>query len=182
MLELDEGVADVRRSPSDGGTLVLIVGRTAPGERLVLDEAMLDVTHGLVGDDWLTRGSASRPDGSADPDKQLNVVNARSMAVLSPDEARRPLAGDQLHVDLDLSVANLPVGTQLVIGEAVIEVTAPPHRGCAKFADRFGPDAVRWVNAPVGTELRLRGLNARVVQAGTIRRGDTITKRVPLGP
>jgi MOSC domain-containing protein YiiM len=112
----------------------------------------------------------------ADPDKQLNVVNTRCMTVLAPDAARHPLAGDQLHVDLDLSEANLPVGTQLMIGTAVIEVTAPPHRGCAKFADRFGADAVRWVNSPVGVELRLRGINARVVHGGTIHRGDTITK------
>ena len=95
---------------------------------------------------------------------------------MAVDPDRRALAGDQLHLDLDLSLANLPPGTRLALGSAVIEVTAKPHLGCAKFVDRFGRDAMRFVNSPVGRELRLRGLNARVVVAGTVRPGDEVRK------
>ena len=98
------------------------------------------------------------------------------MRCIAQDKARWPLAGDQLYVDLDLSDANLPPGTRLAIGTAVIEVTAQPHTGCQKFRARFGTDADKFVNSPVGKELHLRGINARVVQPGTIRAGDTVTK------
>jgi MOSC domain-containing protein YiiM len=86
------------------------------------------------------------------------------------------LAGDQLFIDLDLSEENLPPGTQLAMGTAVIEVTAEPHTGCGKFIARFGVDAVKFVNSPIGQRLRLRGVNARVVRSGRIRVGDSIRK------
>jgi hypothetical protein len=174
--ELEAGVDDVRQAPTDDGTLELIVRRPAENQREVLDEAELSETHGLEGDTWRTRGSSSTADGSAHPDKQLNIINSRAIALISPDESRRPLAGDQLHIDLDLRDDNLPPGSRLAIGTAVIEVTDPPHNGCKKFSERFGTEAVRFVNSPVGKELHLRGVNARVVQGGAIRRGDTVRK------
>lgn len=172
--ELTQGLAHVRSSPADVGTLDLVVARPRPGERTVLDEAELDVEVGLVGDDWLARGSRHTPDGAAEPTKQLNVVNSRLAALVAGSPDRQPLVGDQLHVDLDLSVRNLPAGSLLHIGGAVVEVTPDPHNGCAKFTQRFGLEAMRFVNSPVGKELRLRGLCARVVVAGTIRRGDAV--------
>jgi MOSC domain-containing protein YiiM len=77
---------------------------------------------------------------------------------------------------MDLSADNLPPGTQLAIGSAIIEVTAPPHTGCKKFVARFGVDAMKFVNSPIGRELHLRGINAKVVQPGTIRLGDIAKK------
>jgi MOSC domain-containing protein YiiM len=103
-------------------------------------------------------------------------MNARAIALLAQDEARWPLAGDQLYIDLDLSAENLPPGTQLQIGSAVIEVTAQPHTGCQKFMARFGADALKFVNSAVGKELHLRGINAKVVQGGVIQAGDTVRK------
>jgi hypothetical protein len=174
--EIEAGMEHVRASPADRGTVELIVRRPAVDEREVLALGALDPLEGLVGDTWRTRGSRRTPDGSAHPDMQLNVMNARMVALLASDPARRPLAGDQLYLDLDLSVANLPPGTRLAVGSAVIEVTEEPHTGCAKFSSRFGPDALRYVNSPSGRELRLRGMNARVVVAGTVRPGDAVTK------
>ncbi len=174
--ELEAGLDLVRQSPKDGGTLDLIVCRPAVDEREVLDEGQLALDEGLVGDTWRTRGSSRTADGTSHPDMQLNIINARAIALIAPDAARRPLAGDQLHVDLDLSEANLPPGTRLAIGSAIVEVTAQPHTGCQKFRARFGTDALKFVNSPVGKELHLRGINARVVQPGTIRAGDTISK------
>ena len=174
--ELEAGLDLVRQSPKDGGTLDLIVRRPAIDEREVLDEGQLALDEGLVGDTWRTRGSSRTADGTSHPDMQLNIINARAIALIAPDAARRPLAGDQPHVDLDLSEANLPPGTRLAIGSAIVEVTAQPHTGCQKFRAHFGTDALKFVNSPVGKELHLRGINARVVQPGTIRAGDTISK------
>lgn len=174
--ELLAGLDDVRAAPTEAGTVELIVRRPADGEREVLQEGRLDLAEGLVGDNWCRRWSKRTDDGSPHPEMQLNVIGARFARLLSDDEAHRALAGDQLHLDLDLSVANLPAGTRLALGTAVIEVTAEPHRGCAKFTRRFGPDAMRLVNSPTGQDLRLRGLNAKVVVAGSVRPGDTVTK------
>ena len=131
---------------------------------------------GLVGDTWQARGSSHMPDRSSHPDMQLNLINTRLIALLAQDKARWPLAGDQLYVDLDLSEENLPPGTRLAIGAAVVEVTDQPHTGCKKFAARFGTDAVKFVNSPEGKALHLRGVNAKVVQGGTIRTGDAVRK------
>ena len=142
----------------------------------MLEAGELDPAHGLVGDNWALRGSRRTDDGSAHPDMQLNVINARLSTYVAVEPERRALAGDQLHLDLDLSAANLPPGTQLALGTAVIEVTEIPHTGCAKFVERFGKDAMRFVNSPLGRQLRLRGLNAKVVVAGTVRPGDEVRK------
>jgi MOSC domain-containing protein YiiM len=177
--ELDAGLAEVRRSPADSGRVELIVRRPAVDEREILEEGTLDPAVGLVGDTWNVRGSTRTGSGEPHPDMQLNVINARFSALIAADAGRRALAGDQLHLDLDLSEANLPAGTRLELGSAVIEVTDQPHTGCAKFSARFGGDALRFVNSPAGRSLRLRGLNARVVVPGTLRVGDTVRKVVP---
>ena len=176
--DLVAGLGRVEGSPADGGTLELIVRRPVPGERDVPDEAELSVEDGLVGDSWFERGSRHTEDGSPEPDRQLTIANTRALALFTDDPARWPLAGDQLYVDLDLSDENLPAGTRLHVGDAVVEVTAAPHTGCAKFADRFGMDVARFVNSPDGLRLRLRGINARVVVPGRIRRGDEVRKSV----
>jgi hypothetical protein len=175
--ELEGGLDHIRSSPADGGMLELIVRRPAVDERELLDLGELSVEEGLVGDTWRRRGSSRTDDGGPHPDMQLNIINSRlSRLVGGDDDRHRALAGDQLHVDLDLSHDNLPAGTRLAIGGAVVEVTEQPHTGCAKFASRFGAEALRFVNVGAGKDLRLRGLNARVVQAGAIRTGDRITK------
>jgi hypothetical protein len=176
-LELEAGLDEIRRSPKDDGVLDLIVRRPDLGEREVLQEAELDPAEGLVGDSWRRRSSNRSPDGRAHPDMQLNVMNSRVIALLAQAKDRWPLAGDQLFVDLDLTADNLPAGTRLAIGSAVIEVTAQPHTGCQKFVERFGLDAMHFVNSTLGKQLHLRGINARVVQAGVIRAGDRCNVR-----
>jgi len=168
--ELEAGLAEVRRSPADAGVVELVVARPEVGVRDVLEEGTLDLEKGLVGDNWGVRHE------TAEYDRQLNVINARLSRLVAIEPERRPLAGDQLHVDLDLSIGNLPPGTRLALGSAVIEVSETPHTGCSKFVERFGREAMRFVNSPLGRELRLRGMCARVVVAGTVRPGDPIRK------
>jgi hypothetical protein len=166
----------VRQSPADDGCLELIVRRPDVDAREVLSEGWLSVEDGLVGDSWRRRPSSRTPDRSAHPDMQLNLMNARVIAAIAGPMKRWPLAGDQLFVDFDLSQANVPPGTRLTVGEAMIEVTDQPHTGCGKFAARFGVDALKWVNSPEGRAHGLRGINARVVSAGAVRPGDSIRK------
>ena len=174
--ELEAGLDEIRRAPKDDGVLELIVRRPTVDAREVLDVGELDLDVGLVGDNWRARGSSATPDGSAHPEMQLNIMNVRSTMLVAQSKERWPLAGDQLYVDMDLSEANLPPGTRLAIGDAVVEVTPVPHNGCKKFVARFGLDAMKFVNSPVGKELHLRGINAKVVQPGTIRVGDVVRK------
>jgi len=176
MDRLIEGLPVIAASPKDRGVLELIVRRPAVGERVSMREGVLDLNEGLVGDSWKMRASSRTADGSPHPDMQINVMNSRVIALLAQDDGRWELAGDQLFVDLDLSAANLPPGTRLSLGSAVIEITAQPHTGCHKFLSRFGEDAVKFVNSKAGSDMRLRGLNAKVVRAGTIRVGDTVSK------
>ena len=171
MEELEAGVDEIRRAPKSEGVLQLIVRRPKVEEREILEEAQLDAAEGLVGDTWRMRKSTRTADGSPHPDMQLNIMNARVASLLAVEKSRWPLAGDQLYMDLDLSTANLPAGTQLAVGTAVIEVTDQPHTGCSKFVSRFGVDAMKFVNSPLGRELCLRGINAKVVRPGTIRPG-----------
>lgn len=180
--ELEAGLAWVREAPVDDGRLELIVRRPAVDQREILDEGTLDCVEGLAGDTWRHRPSSSTPDGSPHPDRQLTLMNSRLAALVARRHDRWQLAGDQLYVDLDLSIDNAPPGTCLAIGTAVIELTESPHLGCAKFVERFGKQAMLFVNAPVGRRLRLRGANARVVSSGAIRVGDTVRKVTAVRP
>ena len=176
MQELEASLDHLRDSPKDEGVVQLIVRRPRVDERELLEEAELDPLQGLIGDSWCVRGSSKTVDGGPHPEMQINIINARVAALVAQDESRWSLAGDQLYIDMDLSKANLPAGTQLEIGSAVLEVTPLPHTGCHKFVSRFGVDAMKFVNSEVGKELCLRGINARVVQAGVVRLGSTAKK------
>jgi hypothetical protein len=174
--ELEQGLDDILRSPKDDGTLELIVRRPEVDGREVLSTARLDTEEGLVGDNWKARGNSHTGDGAADPEMQLNVMNSRVVSLVAAAPERRALAGDQLYLDMDLSYDNLPPGTRLQLGEAIIEVTAPPHTGCKKFAARFGVDAMVFVNSGRGKALNFRGICAKVVRSGDVQVGDIARK------
>jgi hypothetical protein len=176
MQELEAALDHLRDAPKDDGVLQLIVRRPAENEREVLEEAELDTVLGLIGDTWNVRSSSKTPDGSPHPEMQINVMNARVTALVAQEKERWQLAGDQLYIDMDLSRENLPAGSRIAVGTAVIEVSPLPHTGCHKFVSRFGIDAMKFVNSKVGKELCLRGINAKVVQAGVVKVGSTARK------
>jgi MOSC domain-containing protein YiiM len=176
LAELEAAIDQLRQAPVDTSAVALIVRRPGIEAREVIEEGELDVEQGLVGDTWKARGNARTPDGGAHPDAQITIMGARVAAVVAGEPSRWPLAGDQFFVDLDLSSANLPPGTRLAIGAAILEVSALPHTGCAKFVARFGLDAMKFVNSPAGRAMSLRGINARVIRRGRVRRGDIVRK------
>jgi hypothetical protein len=171
----EAGLEAVRASPADHGRVELIARRPEVETREVLDEATLDPDVGLVGDNWSAKPSLKT--GAPNPEAQLTVMNSRTARLVAGEDRERwALAGDQLYVDLDLSYANLPPGTRLQVGEAVIEVSAEPHLGCGKFLKRFGLDAQKLVNSAVGRELNMRGINTTVITGGVVRTGDAVVK------
>jgi MOSC domain-containing protein YiiM len=175
MTELEEGLEYIRQSPTNG-LLKMIVRRPNIDEREVLQEAELNPAEGLAGDTWNVRVNKHAADGRPSINKQITIMNARMIALLAQSEERWPLAGDQLYVDMDLSDDNLPAGTRLAIGSAVLEVSPDPHSGCQKFSSRFGVEAMKFVNSPEGKRLHLRGINTKVIQAGILRVGDAVRK------
>ncbi len=176
MAELEAGLENIRNSPKELGPLNLIVSRPNEDEREVMELADLNVELGLLGDTWKDRPSARSADGKAHPDMQITIMNSRVANLVAQDKSRWPLAGDQLFADLDLSAENVPPGTRLSLGEAVLEATDQPHTGCKKFSARFGADALKLISSPIGKELQLRGINCKVVQSGSIKPGDTLKK------
>lgn len=172
MAELEAGLEHILQSPKDGGRVEMIVRRPRIDERELLVEGQLNLQEGLAGDNWSVKGSSSTADGLAQPDAQITIMNARVIALVAQERERWPLAGDQFYIDLDLSAENLPPGTRLALGSAVVEVTALPHTGCRTFSARFGAHAMRFVNW--SKDLHFRGINAKVVQAGIVRVGDLV--------
>lgn len=166
--ELENGLDEIIKSPKDNGVLKLIVCRPKTNEREILETGDLDVKKGLLGDRWGTK--------KANVNSQLTLMNSRAVDLLAQAKERWALAGDQLYVDLDLTDENLPHGTQLKVGEAIIEITPTPHNGCKKFVERFGLDAMKFVNSPIGKKYHLRGIYAKVIKSGAIRQGDLVKK------
>jgi len=175
--DLEVGLEEILRSPKNNGVVEMIVRRPGVDKREVLEQGELDIAEGLIGDSWRIRGRTRMPDGSAHPEIQLTIMNSRVVALVATTKERWPLAGDQLYVDLDLSKDNLPPGTLLELGTAVVEVSSVPHTGCKKFVERFGLDAMTFVNSRRGKMLGLRGINAKVVKSGGVCTKD-IAKKV----
>ena len=175
--QLENGLGIISQSPKDNGTIEMIVRRPEENEREVLEEGTLDLEWGLLGDNWKVQGSSKSKDEFGHPEMQLNLMNSRCIDLLTvEDKDRWKLAGDQLFVDFDLSEENIPPGTKLVIGTAVIERTEIPHLGCKKFVQRFGLDAMVFVNSSIGRKMNLRGVNAKVIIPGVVKTGDIIAK------
>ena len=176
---LEAHLDHLRAAPAVEGTLTLVVRRPQRFEREVLAEATIDADDGLVGDNWYSRATSRAIAEGRHRDAMITVMSSRMVGLLADTDEERALAGDQLYVDLDLSHDNLPTGSRIAVGDdVVLEVSAKPHAGCAKFRARFGEETVAFVNSDEGRRLRLRGLNASVVHGGVVRPGDAV-RRLP---
>ena len=174
--ELESGLPEILESPKDRGILRDIVILPSSEERLSLEECEISPELGVHGDNWARGCWLSLPDGRPHPDVQVAIMNARTIALIARLQERRQLAGDNLYVDLDLSDENLTAGQRLAVGSAILEITETAHHGCSKFSQRYGPEALKFVNSATGKRLRLRGIYARIVQAGVIRVEEEIRK------
>lgn len=174
--ELEAGIAGVIDAAKDQGAVRLVVRRPGKGQREVLAQGELDTELGLVGDDWINRPGMNSDKPS--PYAQVTVMSAQAAELISGDPEPEPWAqcGDQLYIDLDISQSNMPPSTRIGIGDAVLEVQAEPHTGCAQFRGWWGSEALRFINTERGRELRMRGVNTVVIQSGTVRPGDTARK------
>lgn len=177
--EIESRLENIKQSPKDAGVIVLLVCRPATDERQIITKAKLELQNGLEGDNWKTRGSKSTPDKSADPEAQITLMNSRVIDLLTEHQNDWQLAGDQIFVDFDLSLDHLPPHSKIQVGSAILEISAKPHTGCKKFSDRFGIQALEFISTPQGKSLRMRGVNARVIQAGEIHVGDVVRKVSP---
>jgi len=166
---LEAAVQRLHPGPQDNGSVDMIVLRLPGEERATPARALLTPDGGLHGDRW-----ALGPDRN--PGAQITLMNADVAMAVAGSRERVSLSGDNLIVRLDLNEANLPTGTRLRIGEALVEVTDVPHTGCQKFSRRFGEAALRLVNLKEYRARKLRGLYVRVVEAGQVAVGDAIRK------
>ena len=161
-------------SPKDEGRVVRCVIRPAVDRRETPDSIRVSPARGVELDRWDS-------DAARRPGNQVSLINVHVLRSLAGDEERMALSGDNLQVDLDLSESNLPVGTRLSIGSALLEISADPHRPCKKFHQRYGASAVKKVVRASKKGRRGRGVLATVLRAGEIRIEDAIHVERPAG-
>jgi len=174
--ELLAGLPEILAAPKDDGRVDGIVVRPASEQREEVESIGISLAGGFEGDHWVRGCWMSTEDGRPHPDVQICIMSSRCIALIAEDRDNWAPAGDNLFVDMDLTPSNLPPGTQLSVGTAVIEITDTPHKGCAKFIERYGRDACVFVNMGDGDKYKLRGIYARVVKDGQLSLGDTIKK------
>jgi hypothetical protein len=174
--QLEQGMDKITVSPKNNGMLEMIVRRPETETREVINNGEITLTNGLEGDNWKARGSSHTVDNSADPEAQITLMNSRVIQSLAGNKENWQWAGDQLFVDMDLSIDNLPPHSKLQVGSVILQISATPHTGCKKFSSRFGIEALEFISTPLGKSLRLRGVNAKVIQAGHIQVGDVVKK------
>lgn len=174
--EIEAGIENIKASPKDNGVLQMIVRRPETETREIISTAKINLENGLDGDNWKSRGSKHTPDNSANPEAQITLMNSRVINLLTNEKDLWQLAGDQLFVDIDLSIENFPPLSKLQIGDVILQISATPHTGCKKFSGRFGVDALAFISTPLGKSLRLRGVNTKVIQSGEIQVGDVVKK------
>lgn len=174
--ELDRAFANLSPFPKDQGTVLDLCVRPGPDQREPRESIELSPEHGAVGDRWIRKTWMYLPDGRPDPRVQTAVCNLSILRLIQALTGCRHHPGDTIFTDLDLSHDNLPCGTRLRIGEAVLEVSDVENDACAKFAIHYGQDVFDWIRHPANRHLRLRGLFAQIIQPGVVRLSDQIRR------
>lgn len=174
--ELDRAWPDIMAAPKDGAAIEMLCLRPAMGERRFVDEIHVTREEGIPGERWLTQPWMRLPGGQPDPAIQVSFLQRRVLDLVWRDREGTPHPGDTFVVDMDLSEANLPAGSLLQVGSAVLEVSTVFNNACAKWKKRYGDDALDWVRAYENKEFRPRGVLAKVHRDGVFRAGDRLTR------
>ncbi len=153
--------------PARSGSVVALTVRVGPLSNELREQVELSVELGVVGDRW---SAGDEPN----IDQQVSLMNARAAELVCHDDHPLSEPGDNLVVALDLSDDALPVGSRVRAGSALLEITPYPHKGCKKFRERFGADALRWVNHKDTIGHHFRGVYGKVIEPGVVRVGDAI--------
>ncbi|MEZ4829298.1 MAG: MOSC domain-containing protein [Bacteroidia bacterium] len=171
--EIEARLPEILAAPSDQGEIKMLIVRRASDHREIRNEVYVSPEGGVEGDRW-AKGKSSRDPMHGD---QITLMNSRILELIAGgDPLRMALAGDNIVADFDLRDENLTAGQQLQIGEVILEVTATPHNGCKKFSERFGPEALKFINTPSNRYMHLRGIYVKVISPGIISVGDIIRK------
>lgn len=174
--ELQHGLAHVLAAPRDAGVIGLLCARPKHNARTFPDRLTLTRAGGVAGDFEMSDPWLSLPDGSPDPRIQVAIISARVLDLVWRERDRIPHPGDTLTVDMNLTEENLPAGTLLAAGSAVLRVSDEPNEGCVKWKVRYGKDAFHWTSAPANLPLRLRGLFCSIEVDGEVRLGDSLRR------
>jgi hypothetical protein len=152
-------------APLDAGKVDLMVARGDQGERILHRHAIL-TSGGMPGDRW----SSSSKYG---PEFQLATTRTDFARVVANGQPLE-LHGDNLFLTLDLSTRNLPTGSLLRVGEALLRVTPQAHNGCKKWVQRFGLACMKFNLEPEYQEHHLRGIYLQVVEPGRVALDDRV--------
>lgn len=173
---LDAALAHVLDAPTDAGPVHMLCRRPDRNQRDFPDSLLLDPVDGVAGDYEMAKPWLTLADGTPDPRIQVSILPLRVLDLVWRDRETTAFPGDTIIADLNLTLDNLPVGTRLQVGSAVLEVSDLWNEGCAKWKVRYGRAAYEWTSAPAHEPLRLRGIFCRILRAGEVRLGDRITK------
>jgi len=174
--ELDRALPDVLAAPKTGTRVEMLCRRPDRNQRVFPEVLKFTVDSGIEGDYEMDKPWLKLPDGSPDPRIQVSIIPRRVLDLVWLDRENTTHPGDAIVTDLDMTHENLPVGSRLKVGTAVVEISDVWNDGCAKWKVRMGRPANDWISAPEHETLRLRGIYCRIVGDGVVRLGDTITK------
>ncbi|WP_323780533.1 hypothetical protein [Thalassovita sp.] len=174
--QLAAAMDHIRAAPRDDAPIEMLCRRPGYGKRDFLPELTLTVDQGIPGDRWTTSPWMKLADGSPDPRIQVSILPSRVLNAVWLDRDTQPHPGDPIIADLDCSYANLPVGSRVQAGTAVLEVSDVFNDACVKWKARYGAAAKDWITERENVHLRLRGLLCRIVQDGVVTLEDRLRK------
>ena len=174
--ECEQALDHINRAPLDEAEIDCLCARPDFGTRAFPDKLILTVDHGILGERWTHSPWLTLPNGDPDPRIQVSILSKRVMDLCWRDRERVIHPGDPFVVDMNLGEANMPVGTRLAIGTAIVEVSDKFNTACVKWRDRYGQDSLHWMNLARNRPYRLRGILCRIVQDGEVKLGDRLAK------
>ena len=171
---LQAALPDVLLAPKDGAAIEQLCLRPEIEARNFVDEMDLTRENGIPGERWNYAPWLTLADGRADPRIQVSILSKRVLDLVYNDPDNMVHPGDSFIADMDLSYENLPDGTLLNIGSAVLRVSDKFNTACQKWQDRYGKDALRWIVQTDNRKYRLRGVLCEVIKDGRVKTGDQI--------